>query len=232
MSAMNILAIETSGSRGSVAWREGSGEILARELPAEGTHSTTLLPAIQALLAEAGKPLGLVDCVAFGAGPGSFTGVRLACGAAQGLAMALDRPVCPVSTLQAVAWACGARKVLVALDARMQESYLAAYQREAMGLIELLAPAVGSAETLRLPDGDDWVGAGNGFAAYPRLAERLAGQVLQVDEAGPQASAVAELAAFLKGGSSWIDAAEALPIYVRNKVALTVAERRERGMSA
>ena len=196
--------------------------------------SERLLPWALGLLAEAGISLQQLDGIAFGAGPGSFTGLRLACGLTQGLAFGLDLPVVPVCTLAALAF--NAKRqgpVLACLDARMNEVYVAAYALSGDAVKEVLPPRVGSAADIVLPEGTGWFGVGDGFNSNGgvlrgRMADRLMG-----DEAGltPSASAVACLAApvFLRGEG--VAAERAVPIYVRDKVALTTAERLARGGS-
>jgi tRNA threonylcarbamoyladenosine biosynthesis protein TsaB len=180
------------------------------------------LPNVHALLAEAGIKLKMLDGIAFGAGPGSFTGLRLAAGCAQGLAYGPDRPVLGIGTLAALALASGEEKVYACLDARMNEVYVAAY---AQG-VEVMSPVVCPPEQAPLPPGEGWVACGDGFASYP---ERLPKFVRKRPELRPTADAVARLAAprFMRGEG--LPAAEAQPLYVRDKVALTTAERLARG---
>lgn len=224
---MKILALETSTETASVALLCGN-DLLERGVPGR-THSETLLPAVRALLAEAGCALGALDGVAFGAGPGAFTGLRLACGAAQGLAMGIDRPVVPVGTLEALASACDAARIFVAMDARMAEVYFAAYRRVGAELETVLAPACARPEDVRLPVQDAWAGFGSAFAAYGGrldLGERLSAVDATV---GPRAGAVARLAAVRLARGEGLDASLAAPLYVRDKVALTTAERLAQG---
>src|SRR5450759_3407814 len=126
-----IIAIETSTELASAALLHGD-QVLTREVSGVQTHSQTILPMVQSLLAQAGISLAQCDAIAFGAGPGSFTGVRTACGIAQGLAFGLDLPVLPIVTLLAMAQACResglASDVLCVLDARMGEVYWAQYR--------------------------------------------------------------------------------------------------------
>ncbi len=218
---MIFLALETANDPGSIAlWRDG--EIDCRACPASASNSETLLPLAGLALREAGLGFGDLDAIAFGCGPGSFTGLRVACGVAQGLAMARDLPLIAIGSLDAMAAASGADKVIVALDARMGEVYFACFEHgERLGEIGVYSPA-----SAPLPAGFGWLACGNGFSAYPVLRERAAPQVdtWQVERA-PSASAVALLAAprLLRGER--IDPADASPLYVRDKVARTVAER-------
>ena len=223
---MNLLALESSTRRLSVAlWRDGMLSERAADIPNGG--SGLLLPWAVELLAEAGLLLADVDGIAFGAGPGGFTGLRLSCGVAQGLAFGLDRPVLAVPTLEALALACGAEKVFACLDARMNEVYCAAYIVR-KGMPEtVMAPLCVPPATVPAPPGAGWLGCGDGFTAYPQLL----GPTVEAIRADlwPTAAAVARLAApvFARGGG--VDAALAAPLYVRNKVALTTAERIARG---
>ena len=188
--------------------------------------SAQLLPWMLELLGEAGLVLADLDGIAFGAGPGGFTGLRLACGVAQGLAIGLDRPLLAVPTLEALALACGEEKVFACLDARMSEVYCAAY-RVRDGVLETVAgPLCAPPSTLSAPAGEAWFGCGDGFAAYPELGALFPNVCPDI---WPTAAAVARLAApvFARGGG--VDAALGAPLYVRDKVALTTAERLARG---
>ena len=201
------------------------------EVPNGG--SERLLPWAQELLAAAGTRLAQLDGIAFGAGPGGFTGLRLACGVAQGLAFGLDRPVVPVCTLAVLALGAGDGRILACLDARMNEVYLAAYAVAGDSVTELATPIVDAAATLSLPEGSGWHGAGDGFSTWGDvLRTRLDGRMESVDpQLAPTASAVARLAAPVFAAGRGVSAAAALPRYVRDKVALTTAERLARGGS-
>jgi tRNA threonylcarbamoyladenosine biosynthesis protein TsaB len=182
------------------------------------------LPAAKALLAEHGVALGDLDGIAFGAGPGGFTGLRLAIACAQGLAFGLDRPALGVCTLEALAVASGEARAYACLDARMSEVYVAAYAEGR----EVLAPRVCPPEQAPMPEGDGWVGCGDGFASYP---SRLPGFAATRQDVRPTAAAVACLAAPRFARGEGIDAALVVPRYIRDKVALTTAERLARGGS-
>lgn len=227
---MNLIAIETSTRLLSVAlWRDGA--LLERRQDRPNGGSDLILPWVGEVLAEAGLALGQLDGIAYGAGPGGFTGLRLACGIAQGLAFGADLPVVAVGGLEALALACGAERVYACLDARMNEVYSAAYLLEAGLPREVLAPAVTAPDAVPLPPGSGWQGCGDGFAVY---AEALRGR-LGVAVAGgqgdllPTAAAVARLAAPRLARGEGVAAALAAPLYVRDKVALTTAERLARG---
>lgn len=241
IAGVKILAFEAATRRISVAlWCEGALTEQAAEIPHGG--SELLLPWAHALLADAGLSLQQIDGFAFGAGPGGFTGLRLACGVVQGLAYGLDRPVLPVSTLAALALeAAGEQggKVLAGLDARMNEVYLAAYRvhggppGEAVitRVSEEMPPKVGAGETVELPAGDGWRGVGDAFAAHGAvLQQRMGERLLAVDASlWPTARAVAQLAVPLLAQGGGVAAAQAVPLYIRDKVALTTAERLARG---
>ncbi|MCC6193264.1 MAG: tRNA (adenosine(37)-N6)-threonylcarbamoyltransferase complex dimerization subunit type 1 TsaB [Burkholderiales bacterium] len=223
---MKILAFDTSTQWLSVACLAG-GRWSTRGEAAGQAHSERLLPLIDAVLAEAGMALRDLDAIAFGAGPGSFTGVRIACGVAQGLALGAALPLVAVPTLEALAQAArhthGAGRVAACLDARMREVYVAAYRYEDDCWIEAQAAAVLHPSDVALPEGA-WFGAGDGFAAYPDLAARLD---LVASDASivPDARAIAELALPRLAAGETMDAAHARPLYVRHRVALTSAER-------
>ena len=160
---MKFAAFETSTEWCSVAlWLDG--ELRAIEARAGHRHGELALPMLEELLAQAGLGAGALEAVAFGAGPGSFTGLRIACGIAQGLAFARGLPVCGVSSLEAMAEECGAERVVACLDARMGEVYYAALERRAGRWREAVpAQCVAPARAPR-PAGEGWVGCGSGFA--------------------------------------------------------------------
>jgi len=206
------------------------GEIAALERRADHRHGELLLPMVERLLAQAGLGTQDLDGIAFGAGPGAFTGLRIACGLAQGLAFTRNLPVVGVSSLEALAEAAGAERVVACLDARMHEVYCAAYLRRDEGWAVRHAPTCLPPAALdALPEGD-WVGAGSGFAVYREaLTARLGGALKQLlPGLRPNAYAVARLAAARFARGEAVDPAAALPLYLRDKVALTRAERAAR----
>jgi tRNA threonylcarbamoyladenosine biosynthesis protein TsaB len=222
-----ILAIETSSelascallSEGSLAWRESSGV---------RTHSQSVLPMVQELLAQANIRLADCDAVAFGAGPGSFTGVRTACGVAQGLAFGAELPVLPLVTLEAMAQACrertGASEVLAVLDARMGEVYWAQYRYD--GLWQAVCPPALCAPEAVAPQAAAGLAAcGNGFAAYPEAFARQEFAANALADIVPHARELAQLAVGALAAGHAVPAAQAQPLYLRNKVAYTSAER-------
>jgi tRNA threonylcarbamoyladenosine biosynthesis protein TsaB len=226
---MKLLVLDTSTEWCSAAlWLDG--RVLARRVLAEQRHSSLLLPMVDELLRESGLALRGLDGIGYGAGPGSFTGLRIACAVTQGLAFGADLPVVGVSTLESIAEQTGADRVLTVLDARMAEVYWAAYERAGEDWRAVSAPQLALPDSVTVPPGDNWVGAGNGFAALGEvLRPRLASQLVRIDDSVmPDAAAMAPLAvrAFARGEG--MDAALAAPIYLRDKVALTVDERRAR----
>jgi tRNA threonylcarbamoyladenosine biosynthesis protein TsaB len=227
-----ILAIETSTELASAALLQ-DGKLLARESLGAQTHSDSILPLVQALLAEAGLKLQQCDALAFGVGPGSFTGVRTACGIVQGLAFGADLPVVPVVTLAAMAQACHAEhqaeEVLAILDARMGEVYWARYQLVDGDWRELHAPALSAADQVQTAGKP--VACGNGLNAYAdyfndafKAREFAAAYPLVM----PHARHVAALGLRAFSNGHTIAPQEAQPLYLRNKVALTTVEREVR----
>jgi len=221
-----ILAIETSTELASVALLRGDC-LLVRDAPSVQTHSQTLLPMIQALLAQAGIRLNACDAIAFGSGPGSFTGVRTACGVVQGLAFGAGLPVVPVVTLEAMAQACleqsGAVDVLCLLDARMGEVYWAQYRQKESGWEAVVAPTLSSPSAVA-PQGDV-IACGNGLAAYEQAFGGRAFLSGARAAIMPHAAQVATLARLAVMRGETLAASAAQPVYLRNKVALTTAER-------
>lgn len=227
---MKLLAFETSTEACSVAiWRDG--EVVERFGIAPRRHAELALPWAEALLAEAGVARTQLDAIAVGRGPGAFTGVRLGVAIAQGIALALDIPVLPVSTLLALAARApaSAQRVLAAIDARMGEVYLGAFAREGGGdgWRALQAESVGTPGAILLPDGDGWSGVGTGFDAVDgalraRLGERLA----SADAAAlPHAADVARLGATMFARGEAVAPERLEPAYLRDNVALTLAEQ-------
>ena len=219
---MKFAAFETSTEWCSVAlWCDG--EILSLEERAGNRHGELVLPMLERLAAAAGIPVAALDAVAFGAGPGSFTGLRIACGVAQGLAFARGLPLIGVSSLEAMAEESGAARVVACVDARMREVYYAAIEKTGDRWQERIAAQCVAPAALTLPPGDGWIGCGNGFAAYGSL-----GMARVVADIHPSAVAVARLAAPRFAAGEGEDAALATPVYVRDKVAFTVKERNSR----
>jgi tRNA threonylcarbamoyladenosine biosynthesis protein TsaB len=223
---VNILALDTSTEYCSAAlWR--LGEVRQRIVLAGQRHSELLLPMVEALLEEGDVGVRQLDAVAAAVGPGSFTGLRIAAAVGQGIAFGAGLPTVPVGTLEAMAASADARDVVVCIDARMDQIYGAVYRRRAEFLEVVVPPFVASPEDLpALPPGD-WTGRGNAFA---RFAERIRGAwghaVARVEaEAHPEARWVAALAAQRLARGAGQPPEALTPIYVRDKVALTAAER-------
>lgn len=223
-----ILAIETSSDLASAALLY-QGRVISRESSGVQTHSQTLLPMVQLVLQEAGVSLSQCDAIGFGAGPGSFTGVRTACGVAQGLGFGADLPLLPIVTLEAMAQACreqsGADDLLVLLDARMGEVYWAQY-RFVNGWTTVSPPALAAPADIA-PVGTVQA-CGNGLSAYSDAFAQTAFGAGGLPGIAPHAAQVARLAqsAFSQGAA--VHARDARPIYLRNKVALTTSERAAR----
>ena len=223
---MKLLALDTATEACTVAlWLDG--HVLERNEPG-GQHAERLLPMVDALLAEAGLVLTQLDALAFGRGPGSFTGLRIGAGVTQGLAFGAGLPVVPVSSLAALAQGVDAPKVLAAFDARMQQVYWGAYRRNPQGHMELQGhEQVLTPERVPVPDGEGWVGAGPGWDAYHAGLQARLGKGLTAwrPQKLPQARHVAELAvtAFRKGAA--LSADLALPVYLRDDVAVKQLSR-------
>ena len=225
---MKLAAFETSGDWCSVAISL-DGDIAALEERAGQRQAELALPMLGRLLAEAGIAAGALDAVAFGAGPGSFTGLRIACGLAQGIAFARDLPVIGVSTLEALAQECGAPRVVACLDARMREVYYACLEHDGTAWREVVGARCVAPQSAPVPPGVGWTGCGAGFAVYPELLAAVAQKILP--EVHASALAVARLAAPRLAAGEGVDAAHAAPVYLRDKVALTSQER-DRGVAA
>lgn len=224
---MKLLALDTSTEHCSVALLH-DGEVLQRIEHAGQRHSELLLPMVEAVLAEAGTPLGALDALACSIGPGSFTGLRIATSVAQGLAFGAGLAVVPVGTLEALAAGAAAPRVIACLDARMGEVYAAAYafaEGSAAGEV-VMAPRVCPPAALERPPGRGWTGRGSGFARHGELLAQALGPLDSIEPgAVPEACWVARLAA-ARFAAGERHAPEALvPVYLRDKVALTRAER-------
>jgi tRNA threonylcarbamoyladenosine biosynthesis protein TsaB len=213
---MRFAALETSTDWCSVAlWVDG--EIRAVERRAPNRHSEYALPMLESLTKNAGR----LDAIVFGAGPGSFTGLRIACGLAQGLAFAHGLPVLGVSTLEATAEEAGASRVFTCIDARMREVYCAAFEKQKGAWREVIPAQCVPPDAAPKPSGEGWIGAGNAFAVYGDL-----GMKRTLPEVHATAAAVARLAAPRLAAGEGVDAALAAPVYLRDKVALTLEEQR------
>lgn len=222
---MKILALETATEACSVALYI-DGAITEQFELAPRMHATLVLPMCEAVLAEGGLALGALDALAFGCGPGSFTGLRIAAGVIQGLALGADLPVAPVSTLAALAQQVFIKQevqcAFAALDARMGEVYWGVYQCDQNDLAELVGEeAVITAEQVICPANRQGAGVGHGWRSYQaELKQRLAGQVVVInDEYYPRAAEVSILAVKPVMAGQLVPAEQALPVYLRNQVA-------------
>jgi tRNA threonylcarbamoyladenosine biosynthesis protein TsaB len=222
---VRILAIDTSTDACSCALLAG-GELTWRHEVAPRRHAEILLPMIDELLRTAACPLRDLDAIAFGRGPGSFTGVRIAAGVTQGLALGASVPVVGISSLQTLAQGAlrerGARRVLVALDARMGEVYWARFALdERGGMLACIDESVGPPAEVRVPAGSGpWWGSGSGFAAYAReLRAAIAAELAETEPLRlPHAADTIALARPLVERGEVVDAARALPVYLRDRV--------------
>ncbi len=225
---MNLLALETSTELCSVALWSGGKVAAARDTLAGQRHSELLLPMVDELMTQQGLNPADLNAIAFGAGPGSFTGLRIACGVAQGIAFATNLPVIAVGTLQALAAASGAQRALCCLDARMGEIYHAAYELHDGDWITVSEPVLCSAANAPDLNDDGWTACGSGFVAHgAALAQRYAGRISTIRaELVPHAREVAALAARGYARGEAVSAELAAPFYIRDKVALRVDERK------
>lgn len=230
---MNLLALDTSTEFLSLAIVKGS-ETFTFDVLAGQTHSQIILPQIQALLETASLQLKDLQGIAFGAGPGSFTGVRIAAGVAQGLGYGSKLPVVGVCTLMALAEASGATKVIACLDARMGEVYHAVYEKTTSEKIAeqwqaVIEPGLYKPDAVPVVQGNGWVGAGSGWQTYSeQLSAIYAEQLSSIQPALlPSATAILQLAQPIFARGEAKPAHDALPIYIRNRVALKTAEREQ-----
>ena len=218
---MRFAALETSTEWCSVALSI-DGEIVAAERRAGHRHSELALPMLQGLFESRKMQVEDLDAIAFGAGPGSFTGLRIACGLAQGLALPGSLPVIGIPTLEAMAEECGTDRVVACLDARMREVYYAALEKAGGRWREVVPVQCVAPDAAPPPPGEGWVGCGNGFAAFPGFLRNKMTSVKP--EIHPSAVAVARLAAPRLAAGEGVDAEAAAPLYIRDKVALTAQE--------
>jgi len=226
---LKILALDTSTEYCSAAlWVDGDADV--RETRAGQSHSDLILGMIDSLLTNRNLRLRDLDGIAFGEGPGSFTGLRIACGVVQGLAFGADVPVLGIGTLLAMAEGSRAERVVCCVDARVHEIYHAAYERNGDRWSVVHEPSLcAPAAAPQLPGGG-WLGCGSGFKAYGEvLAERYAGKLSAIDlELYPHARDIAHLAAPRFAAGLGASAEEAVPVYLRDKVALRIDERPNR----
>ncbi|MCP4635593.1 MAG: tRNA (adenosine(37)-N6)-threonylcarbamoyltransferase complex dimerization subunit type 1 TsaB [Methyloversatilis sp.] len=224
---MKLLALETSAETASVALLTGD-RLLHREGGTPGTHARFVLGWVEALLEEGGCALAEIDGIAFSAGPGSFTGLRLAVSVAQGLAVAADLPLIAVPTLHALAFGRGDGLHLCCMDARMSEVYSQACEVRGDAVIARSEVRVGAPGDLSPPPGEpaQWQACGSGFALPATQSLHWLPTLAGIDaSAAPHARDVARLGARLLDAGQTVDAALAAPLYIRDKVAQTTAER-------
>jgi tRNA threonylcarbamoyladenosine biosynthesis protein TsaB len=226
---MNILAIDTSTEACSAALLiDGDISSVYRLAPRE--HSSLILKMADGLLSDAGITLSALDAIAFGRGPGSFMGLRIAAGVTQGIAWAHDLPVIPVSTLKAIAQRASeetqSQHVLTAIDARMDEVYWAAYSLQDNTWHLADEECVISPDRVSLPDvagqtDINWIGAGTGWQSYKdRLLEATACSLpIIIEDCFPSAEVIAKLAVEDFNAGRIVEAAQAIPVYLRNDVA-------------
>lgn len=235
VSPLSILALDTATETCSVAVLAGT-TLTARAAVVGQRHSERLLPMVDEALRDAGLTLDTLDVIAFGAGPGSFTGLRIACGAAQGLAWARSVPVIAVGNLEALAahvlaaqTDCGS--VLCAIDARMQEAYCAVYRRGAAGgaPVEVLPPTLAQPSVLADLARDLDAVAGDALRSFPAAWQPDARQ-RRYPELRATAADIARVAATPEGRARARPARDAAPLYVRDQVALTIEQRMEQRM--
>ncbi len=223
---MKLLALDTSTEACSAALYV-NGDIRQRFEITPKAHTKLLLPMIESLLAEAELTLSQLDALAFGCGPGSFTGLRIATGVVQGLAFGADLPVMPVSTLAALAQNLLPELAFVAMDARIGEIFWGVYQRNAEGFVELVGKeTVLPVEQIEFPQ-QAAIGIGSGWRVYQNeLIARTQNLVTQIEsDVLPQSSTIAELGVYgFKRGLA-VAAEYAQPVYLRDKVAQTEVER-------
>jgi tRNA threonylcarbamoyladenosine biosynthesis protein TsaB len=226
---MRLLALDTSTEACSAALLIDGATALRFEIT-ERSHAELILPMVDSLLIEAGLGLRDLDGLAFGRGPGGFTGLRIATGVVQGLAFGANLPVAPVSSLAAVAEQVPAGEgevVLVCNDARMGEVYWAAFRSDGLGGVEAVtAESVSPPDRVPLDLSSLRRAAGNGISRHPALRQRLAGTGLQIhDGLYPRADAIARLGAKQLAAGRGVAAEMALPAYVRDDVARPAGSR-------
>ena len=233
---MKLLALDTATEACSAALYI-DGDIKQQYEIAPRKHSSLLLPMVDELILDAGIKKSELDAVAFGRGPGSFMGVRIATGVAQGIAFALSLPVVPVSSLAAMAMVnhskTGATHTACAIDARMNEVYWACYAINDGAIPVLLGEEqVLPPQQIMLPESltdKQWEGAGTGWGAYGELMEPVLEHKLHAihPECLPNATAIASIAVAMFDNGQSVSAAQAVPVYLRNNVAKTTKEREQ-----
>lgn len=221
----NILAIDTSTEACSVALVMDS-DVIERFEIARQRHTELVLPMIDSVLEEAGISIASIDVLAFGRGPGSFTGIRIGTGVVQGIALGAGLPVAPVSSLAAIAQGIyrtgGDKKVIAAIDARMQEIYWGCFQLDKKSYMQATqAEVVAKPEFLPLPAGDNWFAAGTAWSAYENELNILTKEKVKEYDGGclPHAQDIAILACDVIEKDQLISADCVEPVYLRNEIA-------------
>jgi len=218
---VKILALESATESCSVALLDGA-QVHVRSQLAPREHAALLLPMVQEMLAESGLTLSALDVIAFGRGPGSFTGVRIAASVTQGLAFAADLPVLPISTLAALAQGAlrelGTQQVAAAIDARMGEVYWGLYRTQGGVMVLEGEEGVYAPELAPAPSAAGYVGYGSGWATYGAVLAERCGITAYKGERFPQAEDLLPLAVAAWQSGLAVDAAQAQPVYLRDKV--------------
>jgi tRNA threonylcarbamoyladenosine biosynthesis protein TsaB len=220
---VKLLALDTAGTRCSVALLQ-AGKLMELDAPAERLQAEHVLPMVEKLLSEAGLKLVSLDAIAFGRGPGAFTGLRVATAVAQGLAYGAGIPVVPVSDLAALAAAAvrvhKVERVLACLDARMHEVYWAVYESHVDGLVPMSEEALGPPSAVSVPSTGPWFGAGPGWGAYGDILKARVPHLTGTDPAlCPTAGDIARLGQTVLEKGGGVPPEQALPVYLRDKVA-------------
>lgn len=222
-----IISIDTSSDIASVAVLH-NGNIRTASHEGFSTHSMSVLPMLASLLEVEKLTLQDCDAIAFGCGPGSFTGLRTACGVVQGIAFGLRLPVIPITTLEAMAESCrqkaGSTHILPLLDARMHEIYWAEYVYENDGWQTVVEPQLSAISDIH-PKKDGSIFCGNGLTAYPEDLKNIVAGSKQMPDIFPDAASIASLAAVRFSQGDIIPVEQVQPLYLRNKVALKTVER-------
>jgi len=232
---VRLLALDTATEACSAALLV-EGEVLERYEVAPRRHAELVLPMLESLLDEAGLSLSRLDALAFGRGPGAFTGLRIAAGVAQGIALGAELPVVPVSTLAALAHGAfrerGETAVLAGIDARMGEVYWGIYRGVEAGVMECVGEeCVCPPQVVPVPPGKGWFGAGTAWACHGEILARRLGPRLAAwaGDSLPRARDIAVLGAGLYRAGRAVDPAQALPVYLRDKVVAEKADATDRG---
>lgn len=221
---MKLLSVDTSTEACSAALLIDN-QVIERYRLAPREHSHLILGMIDELLAEASMSASDLDALAFGRGPGSFMGIRIAAGVVQGIAFANELPVVHVSTLRSLAQVAheqtGQDRIITAIDARMGEIYWAAWRRENEGFVEMIEESVCPPEVLSVPADEAWAGAGTGWATYGEVLQASVGDRLTtvLAECYPTAASIARLAVPEVHAGNTVQASAAVPVYLRDKVA-------------